>query len=150
MFGWITWGRVGSLGGKCSTVDWEGRRVMLASRLSKWFYDTSVGAATGAAHCVSFIGNGFSLLVISYWWTQCIWRFMWFGPSEHNTLRPRENWVVLLKPALPVWAWNFFPTPVKWCLPEHFIAQGQAVTMSSDAQQVVSGQVKPYVVGHNC
>jgi hypothetical protein len=25
---------------------------------------------------------------------------MWFGPPEHNTLRPRENGVVLLKPDL--------------------------------------------------
>jgi hypothetical protein len=26
---------------------------------------------------------------------------MWFGSSERNTLHPRKNWVVLLKPALP-------------------------------------------------
>jgi hypothetical protein len=35
-------------------------------RLSKRYYDTSTGAATGAARCGSFIGNGFSLLVVSY------------------------------------------------------------------------------------
>jgi hypothetical protein len=27
--------------------------------MSKWFYDTSIGAAKVAAHCGSFIGEGF-------------------------------------------------------------------------------------------
>jgi hypothetical protein len=31
-FGWITWDRVGPLGGKCRTIGWEGRGVLLASR----------------------------------------------------------------------------------------------------------------------
>jgi hypothetical protein len=31
MFGWITWDRVGPLGGKCRTISWEGRGVVLAS-----------------------------------------------------------------------------------------------------------------------
>jgi hypothetical protein len=78
--------------------------------VSKWFYNTSTGAATGAACCGSLIGKGFSLLVVSYWWTRWTQRFTWFRPLEHNTLRPRENWVVLLKPVLPVWAWAFFLT----------------------------------------
>jgi hypothetical protein len=34
--------------------------------LSKWFYDTSTGAATGAARYGSFVGGGFGLLVASY------------------------------------------------------------------------------------
>jgi hypothetical protein len=38
---------------------------------------------------------------------------------------------------------------VKWCLSEPFIAQGRAVTMSPEARQVASGQIKPYVVGYN-
>jgi hypothetical protein len=42
-----------------------------------------------------------------------------------------------------------FPAPVKWRLPEPFITQGRAITMSSEARQVASGQVKPYRVGHN-
>jgi hypothetical protein len=42
-----------------------------------------------------------------------------------------------------------FLTPMKWRLPEPFIAQGQAVTMSPEARQVNSGQVKPYAIGHN-
>jgi hypothetical protein len=32
----------------------------------KWFYDTSIGAATGAVRCGFFIGKGFGLLIISY------------------------------------------------------------------------------------
>jgi hypothetical protein len=31
--------------------------------VSKWFYDTSTGAAIGAARCGSFVGGGFGLLV---------------------------------------------------------------------------------------
>jgi hypothetical protein len=41
------------------------------------------------------------------------------------------------------------PLPVKWRLSEPFIAQDRAVTMSTEARQVASRQVKPYVVGHN-
>jgi hypothetical protein len=33
--------------------------------LLKWFYDTSTGAATGAARCGSFVGKAFSLLIVS-------------------------------------------------------------------------------------
>jgi hypothetical protein len=32
IFGWITWDWVGPLGGKCRTIGWEGRGVVLASR----------------------------------------------------------------------------------------------------------------------
>jgi hypothetical protein len=35
-------------------------------RLLKWFCDTSTSAATGAAHCGSFVGGGFGLLVARY------------------------------------------------------------------------------------
>jgi hypothetical protein len=65
--------------------------------MSKRFYDTFTGAAIGAARCDSFVGEGFGLLVVGYertWWTP---RFTWFGSPERNTLRPRENGVVLLK-----------------------------------------------------
>jgi hypothetical protein len=34
--------------------------------MSKWFYDTFTDAATGAARCGSFIGEGFGLLITSY------------------------------------------------------------------------------------
>jgi hypothetical protein len=43
----------------------------------------------------------------------------------------------------------FFPTPVKWCLPEPFIAQGWVVTKSPKARQVASEHVKSDVLGHN-
>jgi hypothetical protein len=43
----------------------------------------------------------------------------------------------------------FSLTPVKWRLPEPFIAQGQTVTMSPKTRQVASGQVKSYAVGHH-
>jgi hypothetical protein len=33
---------------------------------TSWFYDTFTGAATGAACCGSFVGEGFGLLVTSY------------------------------------------------------------------------------------
>jgi hypothetical protein len=38
----------------------------LACKMSKWFYDTSIGAVTEAARCGSFVGKCFSLLVVSY------------------------------------------------------------------------------------
>jgi hypothetical protein len=38
----------------------------LARQMLKWFYDTSIGAAIGAARYGSFVGVGFGLLVISY------------------------------------------------------------------------------------
>jgi hypothetical protein len=72
----------------------------LVRQMSEWFYDTSTGAATGAARCGSFIGGAQIAQGFSYqgiWWTQ---GFTWFGPPERNTLRPRVNGVVLL--CLPV------------------------------------------------
>jgi hypothetical protein len=38
----------------------------LARQMSKWCYDTSTGAATGAARYNFFVKEGFSLLVIIY------------------------------------------------------------------------------------
>jgi hypothetical protein len=38
----------------------------LTRQMSKWFYDTSTGAVSGAAHCGSFIEEDFGLLVVSY------------------------------------------------------------------------------------
>jgi hypothetical protein len=47
---------------------WQEPKVFpyLVHQMSKWFYDTSTGAATGAAHCGSFVEKGFGLLVVSY------------------------------------------------------------------------------------
>jgi hypothetical protein len=113
----------------------------------KWFYDTSTSAATGPTCCGSFIGEGFAFLVASYGWTRWTQRFLWFRPSERNTLRLWENWIVLLKHAPPEPA--YLSAPVKWRMLEPFIAQGWAVTMGPEARQVASGHVKPYVVGPN-
>jgi hypothetical protein len=33
--------------------------------MSKWFYDTFTGDATGAARCGTFVGEGFGLLVLA-------------------------------------------------------------------------------------
>jgi hypothetical protein len=38
----------------------------LACQMSKWFCDTSTDAAPGAAHCGSFVGEGFGLSVDIY------------------------------------------------------------------------------------
>jgi hypothetical protein len=46
--------------------------------------------------CGSFVGGGFGLLVASYEEIRWTRRFMWFGPTEHNTLCPRVKGVVLL------------------------------------------------------
>jgi hypothetical protein len=71
---------------------------------------------------------------------------MWFGPPERNTLRPRENGVVLLKSSLT----RVSLSPGNTLrLPEPFIAQGQTITTSPKGRQVASGQVKPYTVGHH-
>jgi hypothetical protein len=94
--------------------------------LLKWICDTSTGAATGAAHCGSFVRKVFSLLVVSSRWTWWTRWFAWFRPSERNTLCPRENWVVLCS-SLPCPSLSFFSTPWKWRPPEPFIAQGRVV-----------------------
>jgi hypothetical protein len=47
----------------------------------------------------------------------------------------------LLKPTLPEPA--FLSTPVKWRMPEPFIAQGWAVTLRPEARQVVPMWLKP-------
>jgi hypothetical protein len=64
--------------------------------LSKWFYDTSTGAATGAARCGSFVGGAQIARGVGYPGIRWTRRFTWFGPPERNTLRPRVNGVVLL------------------------------------------------------
>jgi hypothetical protein len=68
----------------------------LARDLLKWFYDTSTGAATGAARCGSFIGGAQIARGVGYPGIRWTRRFTWFGPPERNTLRPRVNGVVLL------------------------------------------------------
>jgi hypothetical protein len=51
--------------------------------------------------------------------------------------------------SLPCLSLFFLFAPLKWRLPEPFIAQGRAVTMNPNVRHVALGRVKPYVVGHN-
>jgi hypothetical protein len=102
-------------------------------QLSKWFYDTSTGAATGAARCGSFVGGAQIAQGVGYegiWWTR---GFMWFWPPERNTLRPRVNGVVLLCLSVRLKSPGAFLCVCvcvgSWCLPGPFIAQDRAVTV---------------------
>jgi hypothetical protein len=49
-----------------SVEQWSDDLFLHQHQLSKWFYDTSTGVATGATHCGSFAGEGFDLLIDSY------------------------------------------------------------------------------------
>jgi hypothetical protein len=104
----------------------------VGQRVSKWFYDTSTGAATGAAHC-SFLLEGTlvpSLLAMD-------------EHGGHEDLRGSGRWSVipyvygrteLYCSSVPCLSLPFPPPLWKWRLPEPFIAQGQAVTMSLEAR----------------
>jgi hypothetical protein len=70
--------------------------LLPARQMSKWFYDTSTGAATGAARCGSFAGGAQIAQGVGYQGIRWTRGFTWFGQLEHNTLRPRVNGVVLL------------------------------------------------------
>jgi hypothetical protein len=61
-----------------------------------------------------------------------------FRPSERNTLRPRENLVVLLKSV-------FLSALEKWRMLEPFIAQGRVITISPEARQMALRWLKPYI-----
>jgi hypothetical protein len=78
------------------TKNGEMRRPYLARQMSKWFYDTSTGAATGAARCGSFVGGAQIVQGVGYQGIRWTRGFTWFRPPERNTLRPRVNEVVLL------------------------------------------------------
>jgi hypothetical protein len=102
--------------------------------LSKWFYDTSTDAATGAARCGSFVGGAQIAQGVGYEGIRWTRGFTWFGPSEHNTLRPRVNGVVLLCLSVRLKSpCHFSCVSVRlqspWRLLGPFIAQGQAVTV---------------------
>jgi hypothetical protein len=64
--------------------------------VSKWFYDTFTGVATGAARYGSFVGGAQIARGVGYPGIRRTRRFTWFGSPERNTLRPRVNGVVLL------------------------------------------------------
>jgi hypothetical protein len=71
----------------------------LARDLSKWFYDTSTGAATGAARCGSFVRGAQIARGVGYPGIRWTRRFTWFGPPERNTLRPRSGDICYLNSA---------------------------------------------------
>jgi hypothetical protein len=73
---------------------------------------------------------------------------MWFRLSESNTLRPQENEVVLLKPALArvSLSLSYFP-PLKVASTQAFYSSKSDNYKSPKARQVASRQVKPYDVG---
>jgi hypothetical protein len=87
-------------------------------------------------HCGSFVGGAQIARRVGYPGTQWTPRFMWFGPPERNTLRPRVKGVVLLCLSARLRSSLFSPS-VRACvefvprdcrLPGPFIAQGRAVT----------------------
>jgi hypothetical protein len=73
--------------------------------------------------------------------------------SGHEDLRGSGRWSVisyihermeLYCSSVPCLSLFFFLTPVKWCLPEPFIAQGRAVTIRPRTRQVALRWLKPY------
>jgi hypothetical protein len=97
--------------------------------VSKWFYDTSTGAAIGAARCRSFVGGAQIAQGVGYQGIRWTRGFTWFGPPERNTLLPHVNGVVLLFLSARLRIRLSIHPSVCVCLPEPFIAQGRAVTV---------------------
>jgi hypothetical protein len=104
-----------------------------AGQMSKWFYDTSTGAATRAARCGSFIGG----VVVS-------WSLAMDERGGHEDLRGSSRRSVipyvherteLYCSSLPCLSLPFF-FPMKRCLSDPFIAQGRVVTMRPGPRQM--------------
>jgi hypothetical protein len=55
------------------------------------------------------------------------------GPGRRSIIPYVHERIELYCSSLSCLSFFFRPPPVKWCMPEHFIAQGWTVTMSSDA-----------------
>jgi hypothetical protein len=102
--------------------------------LSKWFCDTSSGATTRAARYGSFVGG-----------TLFSWSLAMDERSGHGDLRglSRLSVIPYVQRRTELYCSSlyepepFFPTLVKRCLPDPFIAQGRLVTMRPEARQVV-------------
>jgi hypothetical protein len=105
------------------------RTRLLHPVLSKWFYDTSTGAATGAARCGSFVGGAQITQSVGYQGIRWTRGFTWFGPPERNTLRPRVNGVVLLCLSVRLKSRGPLCVCILGVCPGPFIAQGRAVTV---------------------
>jgi hypothetical protein len=85
--------------------------------------------------CGSFVGGAQIARGVGYQGIRWTRRFTWFGPPEHNTLRPQVKRVVLLCLSARLRSLLFSPSvracgvaPCDCRLPGPFIAQGQAVT----------------------
>jgi hypothetical protein len=73
---------------------------------------------------------------------------MWFGPLEHNTLHPRENWVIfLLKPALSE-PFLFFD-PLEMAPARTFYSSRSGSYNEPQGPTGDPGVGEPYTVGHN-
>jgi sugar phosphate permease len=117
-------------------------------QMSKWFCDTSTGAATGATRCGSFVGGG----LVS--WSLAI--------DEHSGLKDlrglgHQSIIPYVHGRTELYCSacmslslsffftvNLFSTPRKRYLPGPFIAQGRVVTMRPGARQVAPMWLKLY------
>jgi hypothetical protein len=92
--------------------------------LSMWFYDTFIDVAIGVVYYDFFVGGTQIAQGVGYQRIRWTRGFTWFRSPERNTLRPRENVVVLL--CLSARLRSSF---LCVCLLGPFIAQGRAVTV---------------------
>jgi hypothetical protein len=102
------------------------------SRMTKWFMTLSPVPLQYQYHCGSFVGGAQIAQGVGYRGIRRTRRFTWFGPSEHNTLRPRVNGVVLLCLSARLRSSSVSLSVclcLCLCLPGPFIAQGRAVTV---------------------
>jgi hypothetical protein len=98
--------------------------MRLVEQMSKWFYDTFTGTATGATRCGSLLEGLRSLELTAMEEARWTRGFTWFRPPEHNTL---HQWRGLLYCSV------FFKLALNWpewtCLylssARPFIAQGR-------------------------
>jgi hypothetical protein len=80
----------------------------------------------------SFVGGAQIARGVGYERIRWTRGFTWFGPPERNTLRPRENEVVLLCLSArlrSLFVYLCVCVCVSWRLSGPFIAQGRAVTV---------------------
>jgi hypothetical protein len=108
--------------------------------MSKWFYDTSTCAATGAARCGSFVkGVSWSLAI-----DECGGHEDLRGPGRRIIIPYVHRRMELYCSSLSCLSLPFSSAPVKRRLPEPFIAQNRTVTLRPGARQVVPWWLKPY------
>jgi hypothetical protein len=109
--------------------------------LLKWFYDTSTGAAIEQSVVVLLLDEA----LVS-------WSLAMDEYDGHEDLRGSGRWSVIpyVHRRTELYCSSlyepepFFPTPLKRCLPDPFIAQGRVVTMRPGTRQVAPRWLKPY------